>query len=744
MRKIFILILSFWFQFSVLLADEIVKSIEITGNKRISNQTIEIYGDVKLNSQINESKIDQILKNLYDTNFFENVQVKFSNNILKITLEEFPIVNQLLFVGEPSNKIKDQLKKNISLKEKRSFIRSNLSQDLEIIKKLYSSLGYNFSKVEAKIKEVDKSNFDLIFEINRGQQTKISSISFTGDKKIREKRLRDIIASEENKFWKILSRNTKFSQNLINLDLRLLQNYYKGLGYYDVTINSNSAELNKFGNIDLIYSIDAGTRYTINKITTNVDPTFDNKIFFDLEKNYKKFIGDYYSPFKVKKLLEEIDNIIEKNSLQFVEHNVEEAIDNESINIKFNIFEGEKVLVERVNIIGNRVTNEDVIRGEIILDEGDPFTKLGLDKSIANIKSRNIFSNVTSKVTNGSDSTLKIIEIAVEERPTGEISAGAGIGTNGGSFAFNITENNWLGEGKRVGIEFETDEESLTGQLNYIDPNYNFLGNELGYSLYSVSNDKPDQGYENTLIGAGINTKFEQYKNLYTNLGLSISYDDLRTIDSASTALKKQSGNFSEFAGKYGFQYDTRNRSFMPSSGYIVGFNQIFPVYADKKSISNTLSASLYKSFSEDVVIANKFFFSSIDGLEGDDARLSKRKYLSNRRLRGFQKNKVGPKDGNDHIGGNYASAMNFEMNLPNLLPDATKIDVGLFLDFGNVWSVDYDNSLGDSSKIRSATGIIANWSSPIGPVSFTLSNALAKAETDITESFNFNLGTTF
>ena len=744
MRKIFISILSFWLLFSALLADEVVKDIQITGNKRISNQTIEIYGDIKLNSPINESKVDQILKNLYETNFFENVQVKFSNNILKITLEEFPLINQLLFIGEPSNKIKDQLKKNILLKEKRSFIKSNLSQDLEIIKKLYSSLGYNFSQVEAKIKKIDQNNFDLIFEINRGQQTKISNISFTGDKKIREKRLRDIIASEENKFWKVLSKNTKFSQNLINLDLRLLQNYYKGLGYYDVIINSNSAELNKSGNINLIYSIDAGIRYTINKITTNLDPTFDNKIFFDLEKDYKKLIGDYYSPFKVKKLLEEIDNIIEKNSLQFVEHNVEEIIDNNSINIKFNIFEGEKLLVERVNITGNRVTNEDVIRGEIILDEGDPFTKLGLDKSIANIKSRNIFGAVTSKVKDGSDSTLKVIDINVEERPTGEISAGAGVGTNGGSFAFNITENNWLGEGKRIGVEFETNEESLSGQLNYLDPNYNFLGNEIGYSIYSVSNDKPDQGYENTLYGAGINTKFEQYKNLYTSLGLTVSHDDLTTLGSASDALKKQSGQYSEFAGKYGFQYDTRNRSFMPSSGYIIGFNQMFPIYADKKSLSNTISASLYKSFSEDIVIANKFYFAAVDGLGGDDTRLSKRKYLSSRRLRGFKKSKVGPKDGNDHVGGNYASAMNFEMNLPNLLPDSTKIDVGLFLDFGNVWGVDYDKSIGNSSKIRSSTGVIANWSSPIGPVSFTLSNALSKAETDITESFNFNLGTTF
>ena len=282
--------------------------------------------------------------------------------------------------------------------------------------------------------------------------TKISKIIFTGDKKVREKRLRDIIASEEDKFWKIISRNTKFSQNRVKLDKRLLTNYYKSIGYYDVDITSNSAEVKQSGNIELIYSIDAGKRFYIKKISTNVDPVFDKNLFFSLNDKYKKVIGSFYSPFKITKLLEEIDEIIANNNLQFVEHNVQEVVKGDSINIIFNINEGEKVLVERVNITGNSVTNESVIRGELLIDEGDPFTNLILDKSVAKIKSRRIFNNVTTKVSEGSSKDLKVIEIAVEEKPTGEISAGAGIGTNGGSFAFNVQENNWLGLGKNVGL----------------------------------------------------------------------------------------------------------------------------------------------------------------------------------------------------------------------------------------------------------------------------------------------------
>ena len=744
MRNFYIFIFFLGFIFTSLHASEKISKIVIDGNERVSDETIKVYGNFDINKDINDAEINNILKKLYNTNFFEDIKIEFKQNILTVKVKEFPLVNQLVLVGEPSKRFRDEIIKNISLKEKRSFIESNIPKDIEIIKNFYSAFGYNFPTVEAKFKKVDEKNIDLIFEIQKGNQTKISSISFIGNKKIKNKRLLDVIASEEDKFWKFLSRNTKFNRNLIDLDLRLLKNYYKSLGYYDVNISSNSAELNKTGNIDLIYSIDAGKRYIIKKISTNLDPTFDKKLFSGLEKEYKKYVGDYYSPFKVKKLLDSLDNIIEENDIQFAEHNVQEEIVEDTISIKLNIFEGEKLLVERINIIGNNITSESVIRGEVLLDEGDPFTKIGLDRSLANIKGRKIFKNVSSKVTDGSSSNLKIIDINVDEMPTGEISAGAGVGTNGGSLAFKISENNWLGEGKRVNFSLNTDKETLEGNIDYIDPNYNFLGNSISYSIFSVNNDKPNQGYENTLIGAGINTKFEQYQDVYAALGLSVSVDDLRTDDTASSSLTNQAGEFTELAATYGFDYDQRDRSFMPTSGSIIGLRQSLPIYADKNFISNTFNMSKYVSFSENVVLANKYYLSTIDGLDDDDVRLNKRNFLSSKRLRGFQRGKVGPKDGNDHVGGNYAAAVNFEMNLPKLLPDSTNLDVGLFLDFGNVWGVDYDDSINESNKIRSSTGLIANYLSPIGPLSFTFSQDLSKANTDQTESFNFNLGTTF
>ena len=317
---------------------EIVNDIKITGNERVGAETIKVYGDIEIGKDYQKADLNKIIKNLYSTNFFEDIQISIRNNILLISLKEFPLVNQLIIVGEQSGKYKEQIRKLIKLKEKNSFIKSYLSSDIDIIKRLYSSAGYNNSKIEIKTKEIDNQNLDLIIEIERGNLTKISSISFTGDKKIRDKRLRDVIASEEDKFYKFISRNTKFSESLINLDLRLLTNYYKSLGYYDVEINSNTAQINDKGDIDLIYSIDAGQRYTITKITTNADKIFDQQLFFPLQKSYKKYIGDFYSPFKIKNMLEDIDELIDNNNLQFVEHNVEEEVDvaKAEIQIKFN------------------------------------------------------------------------------------------------------------------------------------------------------------------------------------------------------------------------------------------------------------------------------------------------------------------------------------------------------------------------------------------------------------------------
>ena len=731
--------------FTNILSAEVIKKIEITGNERISDETIKVYGNFSINQNIDNLKINKIIKDLYSTNFFEDIEVSVSNNTLFVNLTEYPVINEIIIIGEKANKYKKAIKENIKSKKNGPFVKSLIADDEIIIKKLYGSLGFNFLNVKSKIESFPKKRVNVFFEIEKGEKTKISKINFKGDRKLRDRRLRDIITSQEAQFWKVLTKNIYLNQANIELDKRLLTNYYKSIGYYDVKVLSEIAELDENFSANLTFNIDAGTRYRISKISTNVDNVLDKKLFLPLNEVYSEVIGSYYSPFTVKKLLDELDLIISNEDLQFVEHNVNEIIKDDTIEVVINVIEGDKIIVEKIEILGNSVTNETVIRSELLLDEGDPYSQVKVDKSISNIKSKRIFASVKESVTDGSTPNSKNIKITVEEMPTGEISAGAGIGTNGGSFAFNIKENNWLGKGITLSANADVSAESVRGSLSFTEPNYNFTGKTLSYNVKNIKNDKSDtSGYENNIFGAGIGLSYEKFKNIYFSPGLNITHDDLKTDSSASALLKKQAGTSTDFMFDYSLSTDKRDRSFMPTSGYLTSFYQELPLYADQPYLKNNVSTRHYKELSENVVGALKFSATAINGIADEDVRLSKRLTISSNNLRGFEPGKVGPKDGNDFIGGNYATSLNLEANFPNFFPEKSNADIGMFLDAGNIWGVDYSDSIDDSSKIRSTIGINTSWLSPAGPLSFIFSKNITKATTDVDQSFNFRLGTTF
>jgi len=736
--------ISLFFLIFLNLSAEIIQQVEVKGNNRISDETIKVYGEINLGEEYSSFKLNDVLKNLYKTEFFEDIKLTLTNGTLNVVVKEYPIINAIVFEGEKSNQIRKKVVEKLSLKEKQSFIENKLSQDINLVKKIYATIGFNFANVEAKIEKFDNNIINLIYVLDKGKKTDIAEINFIGDKKVKNKRLRDIIVSEENKFWKFLSKNTYLNYNNIELDKRLLLNYYKSLGYYDVQVLSSNAEVSKDNLTTLTYTINAGVRYRITKISTDVSNVLDKKVFVPMQDHYVKNIGKYYSPFLVKKLLDKLDLLIVNNDLQFIEHDVNEILEGNEIEIKINIYEGSKQLVERIDVFGNSVTDESVIRSELLVDEGDPFNKLKFEKSIAKLKARNLFGEVKYKIQDGSNSDLKLVQIEVEEKPTGEISAGAGIGTSGGSFAFNVSENNWLGKGINLTTSLDVSAESLTGTLAVNDPNYNFSGNSLNYFVQNTSNDKPDSGFKNNITTTGIGTSFEQYNNIYISPGLSLSYDDLTVQSTASDALKKQKGSFTDLSFDYGIAIDNRDRVFAPTDGYYSSFSQGLPLYADSPDLRNTYSLSAYQTMTPNVIGSFKFYATAVNGLDDKDVRISKRARIPGAKLRGFERGKVGPKDGKDYVGGNYAVASNFEASLPNFFPESTKTDIGLFLDFGNVWSVDYDKTMDASNKIRSSVGANVGWLSPAGPMTFVFSQNLSKASTDVTESFSFRLGTTF
>ena len=743
-KKILVGFILFFLAFSVKSYSEVVNKVEVKGNQRITLETIIIFGDIKTGENYDESDISLLIKKLYETNFFSNISAELINNQLIINVEENPIINSIVFKGEKADKYMEGINRIITLKEKTSFLRNIVKSDINKIREFYRYLGFYFVKIDLEIEKLNKNRVNMIYSINKGERAKIAKIYFLGDKKMRNRKLRDIITSQENTFWKIFSKNVYLSKERVELDKRLLKRYYKNKGYYEVDISSSNVEYSKGEGFVLTFSVNAGKRYRFKKISVNVAKALDKSAFISLQTEFNKTIGKYYSEKRLTAILEKIDKLSQQKELQFINHRLDETLEVDGVAVIIDIFEGRKFTVERINIKGNNVTNDAVIRSEMLIDEGDPYSALLLNKSINNLKAKGIFGKVEKKILEGSSLDSKILEVKVEEKATGEIMAGAGVGTDGTSVMFAVKENNWLGKGINLKSSLSLNAQSISGSIAMRNPNYNYTGNAVFSSLDISSMDKTtNSGFESATTGFSFGTEFEQYEGVFLSPTISAKFEKIDVQSSASDKIKKMEGNYKNVDFGYAITLDKRDQRFETTSGHKISFVQSLPIVQDSSSILNGLTASKYFEFSEDVIGALKIYGRSLHGID-DDVRLSERLFIPQRRLRGFDTSKVGPKDASDWIGGNFATAVGFEAKLPNLLPESLKTNVSAFIDTANLWGVDYSDSVNDSNKIRSSVGLAADVWTMVGPLSFTVAKAITTYDQDETETFNFRLGTSF
>lgn len=750
MIKNLIKILVTFFLFFTSVSAEIIKDINTIGNKRISKDTIIVLGQIQLNEEINQKNLNEILKRLYDTNFFNNISLSINKEILNIELEENPIIENIEITGIKNKQFLEDLTEEIFLKNRMSFTENLLAKDIKKIENIHKAAGFYFVDVKTSINKNDELNsIQLKIDIAQGERARIKEIVFIGDKKFKDKKLLEVIASEEHKFWKFVSNKVYLNESLLNLDKRLLENFYKNEGYYEIKVLNSYAELNDQESFKLVFNIDSGKKFYFNNFTLNLPEDYNRKDFKKIDKLFKKLKGKKYSLNRVNLILDEIDKIASLNLYDFINASVQESLINgDKIDFSFDMKDSQKFYVERVDIFGNFNTIEEVVRNNLIVDEGDPLNEVLYNKSIDKIRSLGFFKRVKSEVVDGSDPNLKIINITVEEQATGEISMGAGYGTSGSTIAAGITEKNFLGKGINLKSNLEISEESIKGQLVYSKPNFNYTDNTLNTSLRAITKDNlSDFGYKQTETGFSLGTSFEQYENLFFSPEIEFTLEDLTTNSSASANLKKQQGSYEDFYFNYGLNYDLRNSKFNPTDGSKISFYQTLPLISENNELINTFISTKYKTLNQTSGMVGKasFYFNTVQSLSNDDVRVSKRSFIPYNRLRGFEKRKVGPIDDNkDYIGGNYVSSLNFSTNLPGITPTVENVDFSFFVDLANVWGVDYSQTIDDSNLIRSSTGLALDLMTPVGPLTFSLTQPITKKSTDRTESFRFNLGTTF
>ena len=744
MPKLLVLIIFLFFKVNFA-SSEIINEIQVKGNNRVSAKTIINFSEIKKGDDTTKKILNTSLKKLYDTNFFELVEFKLEDNILTIQVSEYPVVQEIIINGIKAKKNIKKMKETMSLKEKNPFIESTVKNDLNQMLNMFKQSGYYFVKIDTKIEKNANDTVNIIFDVERGEKATINKIKFIGDKKFKDRKLRSIITSEEDKFWKFISSKVYLDIERVNLDKRLLKNFFLDKGYYNVDITDAYSQILNQKDFELIYNINAGEKFYFGNFDIILPEDFDPKKFNDLDNFFKKIKNEKYSYKRIEKILDEIEKIALYQNYEFIDAKVIEKIKGNKINFTFEIEDTEKLYVNKINILGNNFTSEKYIRNLLIVDEGDPFNKILHNKSMNMLRSKNLFKKVDFKIIDTENSDQKDINIIIEEKPTGEIMAGAGYGTDGSTFSIGIRENNFKGEGINLNTKLSLTEQTVKGFFEYTHPNFAYSDRALSTSLESSVTDKlTDFGYKSSLNKVSLGTRYEQFEDTFFSPALSISNESLDTTSTASAAYKKQEGSYFDTTFDYALTYDKRNSAYQPSSGFYSNWYQQLPIISDNETIINGYTITGYKEVADDMIISSGIYSRAVNSLTNDDVRVSKRIYAPSSRLRGFESGKVGPVDGTDHIGGNYVVTFNTSSTIPYVLQTQENMDLKLFFDAGNIWGVDYSSSLDDSNTIRTSTGLALEWITPVGPLSFTYSEVLSKASTDKTQSFKFQLGTTF
>jgi len=723
-----------------------IKKINIVGNARVSSATIESLVDKKI-SNIDSIYINNLTKKIYDTDFFSDVKISFNQDVLTINVAENPIVNFFYINGVKDSDL-DQVNKIITLKENSIFSSSKLKKDIEATREFLNASGYYQASITPEVIKIDNNQINLIINIDKKEISKIKNIYFIGNKYFSNSQLLDVITSTEDGWWKIFS-SSALSEQRIEYDKQLLKDFYKSKSFYDAQIESAFASIDKNNKFTLTYSINSGKKYKFGDYDIKVSGLALKEVDINEIKNIsnKLLKNEFYSPLTINKINKQITDFLETKRYGNFEINIQDLkVADDKINIIVQINEGQKSLVNKINIKGNTITEEKVIRDNLVISEGDQLNSSKVKKSIDNVKSKQLFSKVDYKIEDSEKKNFKDLNLFVKEQPTGSISAGVGYGTNGGLLEASVNERNFLGQGINLNFTGRLSSDVIRGELSFVDPNYKNSNKELAASLFSEVDDYSNSGYQNKRAGTRFGTKYEIYEDIFFRPNLGVQFDKLEVTGTASSLLRSRQGDFVTTSLGYNFSYDQRDSKFSPTSGSIIYFDQnIATFFSDIPTVQTGVGATFYKElFSEKFIGSAKARLANVVAFNDKDVKLSDRIFASASDIRGFEQRGLGPVDSGDHIGGNNLATLSLKSTFPNPIPENLRATTFLFLDMGNVWGADYSSSISDSSKLRTSTGIALDLMSPIGPLSFTYSVPLSKASTDKEQNFLFNIGSSF
>jgi outer membrane protein insertion porin family len=727
-----------------------ITSIQISGNVRSEVETIRSYLQLKVGQAYDPAAADRSLKALFSTGLFSDVTMDMQGSVLIVKLTENPIINRVAFEG--NRKIEDdKLRDEVQSKPRQVFTRARIQSDVERILNIYRRGGRYNAVVEPKIINLEQGRVDLVFEINEGDVTGIKRISFVGNENFSDGSLRGKIKTVESAWYRFLSSDDRFDPDRLNYDRELLRKFYLSEGYADFRVTSAIAELSPDrSGFFITFTINEGERYKFGKVEVStrfqgLDP--------DTLKSYLTMSeGDWYNAEQVEKTISALTDAVGNLGYAFVEvrPNIRRNKSDLTIDFTFEIQEGPRVYVDRINIAGNTRTLDKVIRREFRLAEGDAFSTAKLRRSQQRLKNLGFFSKVDVTPQAGSTSDKTNLEVQVTEQSTGEISFGAGYSTTGGILGdISVQERNLLGKGQNLRLGVSLGTLSTLINLSFTEPYFLDRAVAAGFDIFRTSNDRQNiASYSDSSIGFALRAGWNFTEHTSQSIRYTLKQGNIYNVSPfASPIIQSQAGSFVTSEVSETVAWDTRDQRLNTTKGWLLRNNwAVAGLGGSDYYVRSTFDAVIYEQIVEDVIVSVGGTVGFTQPYNSSTLRLTNRFFVGGDNLRGFAAGGVGPRDANtgDALGGKYFYTGTAEASFPIGLPKEIGIVGKAFVDIGSLWGAEEQSNVLDNSAMRVGAGIGIQWVSPFGPIRVDYAIPVQQQYYDRTQNLRFGFGTRF
>ena len=724
-----------------------IDEIVVSGNQRVSTATILSYLPISLGDKVQATTLNSAIENLFETKLFQDVSLGINGNSLQINVVENPIVNRINIEG--NDVLKDEsLLAELNIQPRRIYTDQLAIEATQKLLSIYRLSGRYAAQIEPKLIRLDNNRVDLVFEVDEGPLIKISSIKFSGNEAFSDRALRQVISSREVRWWAFLSRTDKYDEGRLDFDMRLLRQFYLTRGYADIDVTrAQGGLLPDRSGFAVSFELTEGVRYKNGgvTITSEIEGVEEEALLSEMPLE----ADEWYDVRLMEQGLLNITNKLGTLGYSFVNVTPQINTDPETgvLDVQILIGSARKSYIERIEIINNNRTLDNVVRRELQLVEGDAYNQLKLDNSIRAIRNLGFFSSVEVANFRGSSDEQTITEISVEEQSTGDLQVGVGYSSiDKGSFNFGINERNFLGTGRKAEFSVGLSNNSTNIRLGLTEPY--FLGRNLYASGAIFSDTRKESTYTAKSQGFDFGLGFSAANDIFHRFGYELSQNKTTAKSTKATSVTGEEGKtILESAVSYRVGIDKRDSRFDPREGYNASITETYAgVGGDSTYLKSEFGLGYYKPFNfNSVIFGAKLRGGSVDGL-GNNVTQSSRFFLGGRSVRGFDGGGIGPRDTGSgaSVGGNNFYNGSFEIVSDLGLSKDLGMRWTVYSDYGALWGTDYPDGVtgANDSSLRSSVGFGILWDTAIGPLSFYWADAVKSKTYDKTRRFQFTIGT--